>query len=114
MLRNSGGIALTLLGVMHSWGMSKDGCYCWIDHGSLTWETKCVENVCCRKEKKNEECSCSHGLARLDKTPRTNVAVEQAVTPHEKSFSKGTKATLFYLYCRLKSVTTVATKLCTF
>lgn len=64
--------------------------------------------------KKKEECSCSRGLARLYKTPRINVAVEQAVTPHEKSFSKGTKAILFYLYCWLKSASTVATKLCTF
>ena len=49
--------------------------------------------------KKSEERSCSRGLDGLYKTFRINVTVEQLVTLHEKSFSRGTKAILFYLYC---------------
>lgn len=64
--------------------------------------------------KKSEGRFFSCGLDGLYKTFRINVAVEQLVTRHEKSFSMGTKAILVYLYCSLKSVSTVSTKLCTF
>lgn len=84
---------------MHSCGMSKDGCYYQIDCSHKlgrenVWKVFAVEK---KKVKNGMFLPC--GLARLAKTSGINVAVEQQVAPHEKSFSKGTKAILFYLCC---------------